>query len=229
MYSNYNMKIAKNNYAKKMLKVNPVNGHIPITIEAIHSVPCTQITNNKALNELIRSEHMHILELARTRKDGYRHDEVGFLFELVEPYKSSDPFWGRYDKQKGVSTIPVLKNLDYHKFINEHSTGQLLFLHNHPNNSELSFGDIASLITTNQIRGITAVCNNGHVYCAVKNENFNKNYKCLLEKIMKIENGKIDDTMGRYKEKNKFIQELKRKDYGISFRSTPPNIRKEIQ
>lgn len=228
MYDNYNMKIAKSNYAKKMLEVNNVNGNIAITIEAIQSVPCIQITDDKALNELIRREHMRILELARARKDGYRHDEVGVLLELEEPYNRSELFWGKYNKQKGVSSIPVLTDENYYKFIKEHSTEQLLFMHNHPNNTELSFGDIGNLIATNQTRGITAVCNNGHVYCAVKNINFKNNYAYLYTKIMEIKNKRFDNRLEECNEQNKFIQELKRQDYGILFRNTPPNKRKEI-
>lgn len=180
----YHMHIAKKNLAKDKEYADKIGGCI-ITNSAIESVPCARITQNNSLNLLIRRHHQSILELSRSRKDGHKYDEVGYLLELVEPYNNSKPIYGYYENDK-ISHIKVNKNEEYMNIVANTNANQLLFMHNHPNNSSLSYGDISNLIYTESLYGVTAVCNNGSLYVAYKTERYN--YENMLKLFLKFEN-----------------------------------------
>lgn len=169
----YHMHIAKKNLAKDKEYANKIGGCI-ITNNAIESVPCARITQNNSLNLLIRRHHQNILELSRSRKDGHKYDEVGYLLKIVEPYNSSEPVYGYYNTNKKISTIEVNSNANYLNLIISSHKNQLIFMHNHPNNSSLSFADVANLIRREQLFAVTAIGNIGSIHVAYKSTAYNE-------------------------------------------------------
>lgn len=154
------------------------------------------------------------------RNDGQRFDEVGYLLELVCPYNNTNAIYGVYDNNKQISSIHTQGNSEYEEFIQSHEDNQLIFMHNHPNNSDLSFGDIWNLVITDQLYAVTAVGNNGSVYSAYKdNTSFNKidikiKFKKFYKKIMKM--GELDKNKMKIQLLDKL--KLEQQKYGIKFR-----------
>lgn len=214
----YNMHIAKRNLAKDKEYADKIGGCI-ITNSAIESVPCARITQNNSLNLLIRRHHQNILELSRSRKDGHKYDEVGYLLEIIEPYNSSEPIYGFYNANKKISTIRATYNANYLNFITSHSKEQLIFMHNHPNNSPLSFDDIINLIKRRQLFAVTAIGNTGSIHMAYKSANYNE-----VEMTLRLFNltNNINDKDEKYKNiaQMNFLKSLINNQdfYGIYFK-----------
>lgn len=196
----YNMQIAHRNTDRNTEHIANLHGYTPITADSIKRVPCTQISQDPALNNLIRRIHQDILEKAMLRSDGQRYDEVGYLLELIPPYRNTDAIYGAYDSDMGTSRINPNTNKGYEQFILTHKINQLMFMHNHPNNSPLSFGDIWNLVITDQIYAVTAVGNNGSVHAAYKDSNFNRLDMKKRFRGFNIALATVDDT-----EKNRRI------------------------
>lgn len=179
----YNMRIGNRNINKDKEYADRIHGTI-ITPASIQRVPCMQITENNALNHLIQEQHRRILELSKNRIDGYKYDEVGYLIELVEPYRTSEPIYGCYDEDRNTSRIDANNSREYRYFVDGHSKEQLLFMHNHPNNLGLSYVDIRTLILTRTLFGVTAVGNDGDVYFAYKGKNYK--YEIMRKEIIQF-------------------------------------------
>lgn len=167
---NYNMRMPNRNKQNEVY-LNKMPNSSPITQKSINSVPLIMLTNNKSLNNLIRTMHIRLLQEASLRKDGHKYDEVGILMELVEPYNYIIVY-GEVNPSTGISSINPRSN-DFTSYVGKHTKNQLLFMHNHPNNSCFSYGDIYNFITTDVIGILTAIGNSHGVYSIWKKEKFN--------------------------------------------------------
>ena len=195
-----------------------INGY-EIDASSIQRVPCIQITQDRALNNLIKTIHQKLLYETLMRNDGHKFDEVGCLLELIEPYRNTDMIFGYYNKNTNTSSINAHNNKEYTDYMDTHLAKQLIFMHTHPNNSGLSYGDIYNLIVNDKLYAVTAVCNNGGVYAVYKNDKFNTTD--LKNKIRKfnLTNRKIDEQE-RIKIENKIVKRLmaEQDKYGIIFK-----------
>lgn len=182
---NYNMRMPNRNKQNKVY-LNKMPNSSPITQKSINSVPLIMLTNNKSLNNLIRTMHIRLLQEASLRKDGHKYDEVGILMELVEPYNCIKVY-GEVNPGTGISSIDP-KSSDFVNYIGKHTKNQLLFMHNHPNNSCFSYGDLYNFIVTDEIFTITAVGNSHGVHSMWKKRDFNSSVasKYLYETIQRL-------------------------------------------
>lgn len=200
----YEMRITKGNnddeYLNKMIRASK------ITSKTINSIPCVELTSDNSLNNLIRITHMKLLEASMLRHDEHRYDEVGILMELVEPYQY-EVYFGKVDEKTGISSIKS-NDSRFLAYIAKHSKEQLMFMHNHPNNSCFSYGDLCNFILTDEIKIITAVGNSHGVHSMCKDKNFNKNETI---KYLKIATSKInlkDNTEDIGKKRDRIVLDI---------------------
>ena len=168
----YDMRL-KSRESRDVEDLRKMPNSIKIMRKTINNVPCVEVTNSKVLNELIRDTHMQLLQKAALRTDGHRYDEIGILMELVEPY-GYETITGQVNPVTGVSSVDPMDER-FVKYLALHSNNQLLFMHNHPNNSNFSYGDLYNFIITDEIKVITAIGNLHGIYSMWKEAEFDKN------------------------------------------------------
>lgn len=94
-----------------------------------------------------------------------------------------------------------------------------IVLHTHPDGEIFSHTDLSSLITNDNMRGLTIVGNNGAVYAAIKTADYiksaaNDNLEIMLKEVKEhIQNKNLD---GYFESINKFLVEAD--SYGLSFK-----------
>lgn len=168
---NYEMKLANRNNKDDEYLNNLYNAY-KITPKVIQNVPCVALTQNNEFNNMLRITHMKLLEKAMLRTDGHKYDEMGILMELIEPYDYKI-FSGMVNKTTGISSVDPT-DVRFLSYLAQHSDNQLLFMHNHPNNSCFSYGDLYNLIMTDEIKVVTAVGNSHGIYSMWKQSGFDK-------------------------------------------------------
>lgn len=167
----YDMRLV-NREARDKAALSKMPNSSKITVKSIQNVPCVTLTNSKELNNLIRDTHMKLLEKSMLRTDGHRYDEMGILMELIKPY-GYEVIPGKVNPTTGISSVDPT-DIRFIKYLASHSDNQLLFMHNHPNNSGFSYGDLHNFIMTDEIKAITAVGNTHGVHLMWKNKEFDK-------------------------------------------------------
>jgi hypothetical protein len=158
----------------------------PITIKSIESVPRAIIFDDTNINRMLQEQSKEILRLSMNRTDGHRYDEVGRLLCIQNPNDYVD-IYGSWDDTLKTCIIDVSNNDAYTEMVLSHKLNTLIFIHNHPNNSIISYNDIASILVDNALIGVIAVSNNGNISFALKNntKNYNKLYMRIQEIIYK--------------------------------------------
>lgn len=161
----------------------------PITQASIDNVGLTHIITGKnslSRNEYIRSLCRKVLEISMNRKDGNRYNEVGILARIDGSYETK-PIYGYWNKKHTTCLIDTQYNVEYNYLLDESSNNSLIFVHNHPNNSSVSFNDIMNLFSgiQLQIAAVVAVSNNGNVSYVKRDSLAYKFYLTTGEKIYK--------------------------------------------
>ena len=153
------------------MKLQDIAGYTPITQKSIDSVKCTRIISGEGsdkYNKYIQYLAKKVLLISANRTDGNAHDEVGILARLDGTYESQ-PIYGYWNEKTQISEIPTSLNTEYNFILDENMNKQsLVFIHNHPNNSNISANDLMSLINTPEIIAIIAVGNNGKIKYVIK-------------------------------------------------------------
>lgn len=180
------------------MKLRDIENYTEITRKSIESVKCTRIITEEGsekYNKYIQNLARRVLKESATRTDGHKHDEVGILARLDGTFVS-EPIYGYWDEKLLTSVIDI-NNENYIKAIDSNlGRTDIIFVHNHPNNSILSYSDIANLLYTFSIRAVIAVGNNGDINYALKTSRDNKYYWNLYQLIYKrIRSGSISTEM----------------------------------
>ena len=134
--------------------------------------------------KMIQEMHKKLLNHAMHHNNS---NEVGMVVELCNEWL--------YTLIKGTEDGISIKNVDAIKELMETSPrNSLLFFHNHPKNSLFSERDLDSFISSDAIKMISVIGNNGQLYFLVKLENFSK--ETALIKYDEIFN-KIEDEKSK--------------------------------
>lgn len=171
------------------MKLQDTQGYTPITQKSIKNVKCTRIISGEGsdkYNKYIQYLSRKILKISASRQDNYINDEVGILARLDGTYESQ-PIYGYWNAEARTSVIYTYKNVEYNFMIDENESQSLIFVHNHPNNSSLSYNDIKSLININAIKCIVAVGNSGIIHYIIKVNQDNVLYQNISTKIRRLE------------------------------------------
>ncbi|MBQ8327971.1 MAG: hypothetical protein IJX86_12990 [Lachnospiraceae bacterium] len=152
-----------------------------ITVKAIEGVPKAIITDDKRVNEHIQSLCKEVLTLSKNRTGGEANNEVGILSSLDGSFKLK-PIYGYWDDKIQTCKIDVDNNENYQEAIIINEENSLVFVHNHPNNSKVSYNDLINLITTPSIKIVVAVANNGNISFAFRfSDDFRKYTKLYMK------------------------------------------------
>jgi hypothetical protein len=165
-----------------------------ITKEDINRVPVPHVTGTK-LDFVIQKECKRILYESMTRADEeYRYDEVGSLI---------DSNGNRLCNIYGYNgAIDVDSSDDYLNCILNKKNKNLVFVHNHPDDSKLSYRDILSLMAEESILATLAVGNSGGICYAVKAGGGTDYY---MRKMIAIGNYVKSNTERLFEMQQKFI------------------------
>lgn len=158
----------------------------PISDTDIGRIPRARITNDNSINTYIQDICKEVLNLAKNKNKSM---EIGILASLDKKYKSK-PIFGYMDNKTGLCTIDTVHDEEYQDVIISFKYNSLILIHNHPNNSKLSYNDLLNLITTPTIAIVVAVGNNGSISFAYrKSDNYSvyvKIYMQMQSKLYKV-------------------------------------------
>lgn len=143
----------------------------PIDIE---KVPKARIFNN-ILDEYIQKSCKRVLYRSMTRQDGYKNDEVAEIIDLNGNVKL------QLNGRDGH--IDIDETSTYYQLLENSPRLSLILVHNHPNNSSVSFRDLHSFIAEPTLIGVIAVSNNGCISYAIKTSKDINYYDILSWKI----------------------------------------------
>lgn len=166
------------------MRLQDIDGYTPITQKSINSVKCTRIISGEGsdkYNKYIQYLAKKILMISAKRTDGHANDEVGILARLDGTYESQ-PIYGYWDEKAETSIINITHNIEYNYMLDENKEQSLVFVHNHPNNSELSINDVFSCLTAKEIKCTVAVGNKGCINYMIKTSS---NFENIRLKIIK--------------------------------------------
>lgn len=132
---------------------------------------------SRKYNALIGKICEYVLKLSMSRDNDYRYNEVAVLVDLNTGY-ASKPLYGETD-------INVCNYEEYLEMTQSYEDNSLAFVHNHPNNSILSFNDLMMLYTTFSLSVVVAVGNSGKpISYAYRTSNDNMKYIRKYSKIV---------------------------------------------
>lgn len=165
-----------------------------ITKEDISRVPVPHVTGTK-LDFAIQKECKRILYESMTRADEeYRHDEVGSLID-----SNGNRLCNIYGYNGAIN---VDSSDDYLDCVLNKKNKNLIFVHNHPDDSKLSYRDILSLMGEERILATLAIGNSGGICYAVKTGESTDYY---IRKIFRIEHYVQDSKERFFEMQQKFI------------------------
>ncbi len=143
-----------------------------ITDKSIDSVPKVEIDGlTDEQNTFIQQQHKELLAYSREYN---ANNEVAFVFDKNMQSRIDKPILGSDDRLD-------LGNL---------SGSDLLVLHNHPRNSSFSTTDLTTFLSSNDIKTMTIVKNNGAVEALTKTSTFDatsmtNSFKRILRNTVK--------------------------------------------
>ena len=174
------------------MKLQDITGYTPITQKNIDNVKCTRIISGEGsdkYNKYIQYLAKKVLLISAKRIDGHANDEVAILARLDGTYESQ-PIYGYWDEKAETSIINITHNIEYNYMLDENKEQSLVFVHNHPNNSNTSINDILSALGNDAIAIVVAVGNNGCIHYISKEDTDSNYYRRLSSNIQKKINRK---------------------------------------
>lgn len=137
------------------------NGCYHFSQISIDNIPDIEEFIEDYANKKIKEACENVLTRSMNSSNKYRYGEMGLLISLCndDVYKE---FKGEYHKI-------VLSNTSYRKITSSRDLTDLVFVHNHPNNSTFSANDIFVLARTKSLCAIVAVGNRHNLFMLIKN------------------------------------------------------------
>lgn len=170
----------------KAKRLQDLSTYCDITAQSIQNIQVKNIFSGKgsrAKNQYIKKIAEKVLTESYKRKDGYQHDEVGILVD-IDSLKELMTVQGYWNYNRQISLISINSNTQYQYFMDEGYNREYVFIHNHPNNSTVSYSDICEFVFNETIACIVAVGNNGVMHYAYKTSE--KTYINLARKMINI-------------------------------------------
>lgn len=174
MNNHFNMRIAKR-----------IGDKYKFGIESIDNVPYIDIFVEPENNKIITDGCKEVLYKSMTDKT-FPYGEQGLLVSTIEnkPLIHVN-FKGNYGR--------IRVKDEYYNIVNNRKNTDLIFIHNHPNNSSFSANDLINLSETKSISAIIAIGNKHNIFIAIdvnigdKITNYIINYKKHYKKINNIQ------------------------------------------
>lgn len=145
------------------------NGVYPFSEQNINNIPYLDIFIEDNINELITQGCKDVLYKSMSSKNKYRYGEFGLLVSTIDMDRKHNAIEHIYEFIPGVYNKIYLNNryrkilLERHRLIDD-----IVFIHNHPNNSTFSGSDLIQLAKYNALKSIIAVGNRHNIFVATK-------------------------------------------------------------
>ena len=178
----YNMKIAN------MAPMNK-NGCYPFSEMNIGNIPDITIFIEENINKKIKLGCQDVLRRSMNSSNKYRYGEMGLLISTLDN--------GVALRLRGTYHNVSVNNIDYVNIVNKRKTKDLIFIHNHPNNSTFSYNDVVNLTSTETLRAVIAVGNRHNLFIVTKEdeelvENFEIYVKNKANILSKSDNNRYE-------------------------------------
>lgn len=155
----YNMRIAKR---------KDKNGCFTFTQRSIDNIPEIDIFADSRINKIITDGCKEVLRRSMDINNPYRYGEQGLLISTVDVDSKGNKlphihecFDGEYHN--------LIAGSKYGNIVAQRPIKDLIFIHNHPNNSSFSAEDLKSLTNVKSIIAIIAVGNRHNVFILINN------------------------------------------------------------
>lgn len=164
------------------------NGTYAFSEYNINNIPYIDIFIEPEINHKLTNGCKNVLSRSLSSRNQYRFGEQGLLISTLD----NSIF---YEMQGTYESVFV--DTKYNSYIQNRQTVDLIFIHNHPNNSNFSAADIRHLYTDNSLLGIIAVGNRHSIHIILSNgncsniENYISNYKINYAKKNNLDLGKL--------------------------------------
>lgn len=167
------------------------NGTYAFSEDNINNIPYIDIFIESDINNKLTDSCKNVLRRSLSSKNKYRYGEQGLLISTLDNsifYEMA----GTYEQ--------VLTDSIYNNIIQSRQTKDLIFIHNHPNNSIFSASDIRHLYNDVSLIGIIAVGNRHNVHVILNNGDCSHIEKCFLKckiRYTKKNNTQLSKLSGR--------------------------------
>lgn len=143
-------------------KIAERKGNKAVTQKSIDSVPVPNTFIDSEVNEKIAYYAKEVLRKAMSNKD-FAYNEVGILFSIL-----NDEIEETYLGELGKIRIDGTNFVD---IVSSRVLRDLIFIHNHPNNSCFSGNDIIGLCSCPSLVAVVAIGNTSNMYILLKTRN----------------------------------------------------------
>lgn len=151
--NNFSMRIA--NRAPKSK-----NGCYPFSEESIKNIPDIDIFIEDEINNKIKLACQDVLRRSMHTSNKYRYGEMGILISTLDN--------SIYERFNGEYNTIHTDNTRYNDIVYSRNKSDLIFIHNHPNNSSFSASDLINLSSYTSILGVVAVGNRHNLFLVIK-------------------------------------------------------------
>lgn len=201
--TNYDMRVGERIDKKPMDK----NGCYPFTQKSIDNIPNINIFTDTNINNEIIKGCKEVLHRSMDKRNPYRYGEQGLLISIMDMDCNGnrlphihEVFNGEYHK--------IRTDERYRNIVTNRPIKDLIFIHNHPNNSSFSAEDLKSLTSRKSMLAVVAIGNRHNIFVVINYSqrfmvnNFIMNYMREYQKkngivINKVRRKNIEDEAAR--------------------------------
>lgn len=156
----YNMKIANSAPPNKY-------GAYPFSVASIRSLPKIDLFIDNYSNEILNKACIDVLTASMQSTNQYRYGEIGRLVSILDCDEHNNTM--QHINEQFIGGYEGVQVDDRYKIIvSSRGIGDLVFIHNHPNNSTFSGADLEHLYTDIYLYGIVAVGNRHNTFIVTK-------------------------------------------------------------
>ena len=139
----------------------------PFSEASINNIPNISIFTDETINKKITEGCKAVLRASMSSKNPYRYGEVGLLISILDVDRQGNKlptirvgFKGDY---KQIRTDNRFKQITNNRKVND-----LVFIHNHPNDSKFSVADIKKFASTKTLIALIVVGNRHNIFTLIK-------------------------------------------------------------
>lgn len=153
-------------------------GAYPFSIDSVNSIRDIDIYVDNYSNDILTRACKDVLIHSMNMHNQYRYGEIGKLVSILDEDSNGNKLQ-HIDEIYNGSYGSVSIDTKYSAIVAKRGTADLVFVHNHPNNSSFSGQDLEHLYKDRFLHGIIAVGNRHNVFIVTKNGSTKNMYKYI--------------------------------------------------
>lgn len=171
-----------NEYKLRIANKAPKNKHncYPFSNDSIINIPKIDLFLEDRINEKIRLGCQDVLKRSMSYSNNYRYGEMGLLISILDN--------SIYERFSGTYECVPINGTSYKEIVTNRNSSDLVFIHNHPNDSILSYADLYNLIHDKSMYGVIAIVNRHNIHIVFKE---NESLALRLDRYVAIESNKL--------------------------------------